>query len=75
MAGPPRDVNFFVLIIFAANSRLVDFWTHRLTMEKAPLRGNTSESFSGQVAWSRGSRRTRDVGTGNGKIKNVATVI
>lgn len=33
----PRDVNFFVLIIFAANSRPVDFWTHRFTMEKAPL--------------------------------------
>lgn len=33
----PRDVNFLVFIIFAANSNPVDFCTHRLTMEKAPL--------------------------------------
>jgi hypothetical protein len=32
-----RAVNFFVLIIFAANSSPVDFCTHRFTMEKAPL--------------------------------------
>ena len=34
----PRDVNFFVFIIFAANSSPVDFWTHRFTIENAPLR-------------------------------------
>lgn len=33
----PRDVNFLVFIIFAANSNPVDFCTHRFTMEKAPL--------------------------------------
>lgn len=33
----PREVNFFVFMIFAANSRLVDFWTQRLTIENAPL--------------------------------------
>lgn len=33
----PREVNFFVFMIFAANSRLVDFWTHLLTIENAPL--------------------------------------
>lgn len=33
----PLDVNFFVLMIFAANSSPVDFWTHRLTIENAPL--------------------------------------
>lgn len=33
----PLEVNFFVLIIFAANSKPVDFWTHRLTIENAPL--------------------------------------
>lgn len=33
----PLVVSFFVLIIFAANSRLVDFCTHRFTIENAPL--------------------------------------
>lgn len=34
----PRVVSFLVLIILAANSCPVDFCTHRLTMENAPLR-------------------------------------
>lgn len=33
----PRVVSFFVFIIFAANSRPVDFCTHLFTMENAPL--------------------------------------
>lgn len=33
----PLDVNFFVLMILAANSRPVDFCTHLLTTENAPL--------------------------------------
>lgn len=34
----PRVVSFFVFIIFAANSRPVDFCTHRFTIENAPLK-------------------------------------
>jgi len=34
----PLAVNFFVLIIFAANSKPVDFWTHLFTIENAPLK-------------------------------------
>ena len=34
----PLADNFFVFIIFAANSRPVDFWTHLRTIEKAPLK-------------------------------------
>lgn len=30
--------SFFVLMIFAANSSPLDFWTHRLTIENAPLK-------------------------------------
>lgn len=33
----PRDESFLVLIILAANSRHVDFCTHRRTTENAPL--------------------------------------
>jgi len=33
----PLADNFFVLIIFAANSKPLLFWIHRRTMEKAPL--------------------------------------
>ena len=33
----PRAESFLVLMILAANSSPVDFWTHRRTMEKAPL--------------------------------------
>jgi len=36
----PLAVNFFVFIIFAANSNPVDFWTHLLTIENAPLKYN-----------------------------------
>ena len=32
-----RDVNFLVLMIFAANSRPVAFWMDRFTTENAPL--------------------------------------
>lgn len=34
----PLVVSFFVFIIFAANSRPVDFCTHLFTIENAPLR-------------------------------------
>ena len=34
----PRADNFFVLIIFEANSRPVAFCTQRLTTENAPLK-------------------------------------
>lgn len=34
----PLADNFFVFIIFAANSKPVDFCTHLLTTEKAPLK-------------------------------------
>lgn len=39
----PLDVNFFVLMILAANSRFVDFWTHLFTIENAPLRKKEKE--------------------------------
>lgn len=39
LGSVPLVVSFFVLIIFAANSRPVDFCTHRLTIENAPLQG------------------------------------
>lgn len=36
-SGLPLDDSFLVLIILAANSSPVDFWTHRRTIENAPL--------------------------------------
>ena len=35
----PLADNFFVFMIFEANSRPVAFWTHLLTTENAPLKG------------------------------------
>lgn len=41
----PRVESFFVLMILAANSSWVDFWTHRRTIENAPLH-TTKHTFS-----------------------------
>ena len=38
MLFSPLEDNFFVFIIFAANSKPVVFWTHLRTIEKAPLK-------------------------------------
>ena len=42
----PLADNFFVLIIFAANSSPVDFWTHLRTTEKAPLQFENKRAFN-----------------------------
>jgi len=42
----PLVESFLVLIIFAANSKPVDFWTHRRTTEKAPLHTMPQKLFS-----------------------------
>ena len=44
MDGLPRAESFLVLMIFAANSRPVDFCTHRRTIEKAPLRNHKRDT-------------------------------
>jgi len=41
----PLADNFFVLMIFAANSNPVLFWIHRRTMEKAPLQRRKSPIY------------------------------
>lgn len=45
----PLADNFFVLIILAANSSPVDFWTHRLTTEKAPLQKKWLRKFHKKI--------------------------
>lgn len=41
----PRVDNFFVLIIFAANSCPLLFCIHRLTMENAPLKKQRNNEY------------------------------
>jgi len=45
----PLAASFFVLIIFAANSRPVDFCTHLRTMENAPLKRENKSDINKNI--------------------------